>query len=341
MTAARRIRASVLMVLACVVQTAHAGTTLPCVGDCNRNGSVVVNELVLGVNIALGFSAATMCETMDRNGSLTVSCDELVQAVNALLRGCTDPVTPSPTPTLELPTATPPAPTQTPTVTIDVPSATPESTPTATETPVLPTATITNTPALLAMLKQGGLVIHWRHSAATVCQDCLAAGKADNTTIPNWWKSCEATCPATPAECTTAGLATARQLDATGVMEATTVGEFFDEQEIPIGRVLSSEYCRCFGTAELMDFGPAIEQRSEITYAVYDEDNRCANSMALIAEVPSAGTNTAIIGHAGFGNTCPILSELAWSEAAIFKPDGQGGSTLIARVLWDDWRSLP
>lgn len=337
MTVARWIRASVCVALACA-HSAQAGTIRPCIGDCNRDGSVIVNELVTGVNIALGFTAVSMCEKMDRDGSRTVSVDELVQAVNALLRGCLDPVTPSPT--VAAPTSTPELPT--PTVTVDVSTATPAATATATNTPEpTPTATMTNTPSLLAMLQEGGLVIHWRHSAATVCQDCPAAGTADNPLIPNWWKSCEATCPENPLECTTAGLATARQLDAAGVMEATTIGEFFEEQSIPIGRVLSSEYCRCFGTAELMNFGPAIEQRPDITLYVYDEENRCPNSMALIAQVPSPGTNTAIIGHAGFTGICPILGELAWSEAAIFKPDGQGGSTLIARVLWDDWRALP
>lgn len=319
------------MLLACAGHPARAGTTLPCVGDCNRDGNVIVNELVTGVNIALGFTAVKLCGKLDRDGSSSVSVDELVQAVKALLRGCMDPVTPPATPTVTL-TSTPEVPT--PTSTVDVPSATPATTPS-------PTVTITNTPSLLAMLKEGGLIIHWRHSAATVCVDCPAAGKADNPIIPNWWKSCEATCPPNPTECTTAGLATARQLDAAGVMEATTIGEFFDERDIPIGRVLSSEYCRCFGTAELMDLGPAIELRPDITLFVYDEENRCANSMALIAQVPSPGTNTAIIGHAGFTSICPILGELAWSEAAIFKPDGQGGSTFIARVLWDDWRALP
>jgi hypothetical protein len=104
---------------------------------------------------------------------------------------------------------------------------------------------------------------------------------------------------------------------------------------------VSSEFCRNVGTAVLMDFGPMIEERSDITYFVYDEANRCTNSYALIAEVPAAGTNTALIGHAGFTGTCPVLGALAWSEAAIFKPDGIGGQTLVARLLWNEWSALP
>jgi hypothetical protein len=84
-----------------------------------------------------------------------------------------------------------------------------------------------------------------------------------------------------------------------------------------------------------MDFGPTIELSQGITYWVYDEVNRCASSMALIAEVPAAGTNTALIGHAGF--SCAILGSLQWSEAAIFKPNGMGGSDFMERLLWNQW----
>jgi phosphohistidine phosphatase SixA len=185
-------------------------------------------------------------------------------------------------------------------------------------------------PTLVEVLRAGGYVLHWRHSAADVCTDHQELGTAATTMVPDWWTSCDAHCP-TPST----GTATARQLNATGVMEATALGETFDGLGISIGRVISSEYCRNFTTAELMDFGPPIELSQGITYWVYDEVNRCANSMALIAEVPAAGTNTALIGHAGF--SCSILGSLAWSEAAIFKPDGMGGAEFIARLLWNQW----
>jgi hypothetical protein len=69
-----------------VTPTAPAIT---CVGDCDGNGSVVVNEIVLGVNIALLSQPVTACRAFDPNGSNTVSIDELVRAVNNTLRGCT------------------------------------------------------------------------------------------------------------------------------------------------------------------------------------------------------------------------------------------------------------
>jgi hypothetical protein len=123
------------------------------------------------------------------------------------------------------------------------------------------------------------------------------------------------------------------------VVEATSIGSDFDLLGIAVSRVSTSEYCRNVTTAELMDFGPAIEERQDITYYVYDEAGRCGASYALLAETPAPGTNTAVIGHAGF--VCDVLGSLAWGEAAVFRPDGQGGVDFVARVPWNQWLALP
>lgn len=59
-----------------------------CVGDCNGNGAVTINELILGVNISLGRTTVDRCEAVDRNGDGNVSISELITAVNASLEGC-------------------------------------------------------------------------------------------------------------------------------------------------------------------------------------------------------------------------------------------------------------
>lgn len=186
-------------------------------------------------------------------------------------------------------------------------------------------------PTLVQALRAGGYTLHWRHAAADVCSDNLGLGTAATTMTPDWWKSCDANCGTT---------ATARQMNATGVTQATTIGAEFDRLGIPVGRVISSEFCRNFKTAELMDFGPTVELRQDITYFVYDEANRCGNSYAIINdELPTAGTNTAIIGHAGFAVVpdCPVLKALAWGEAAIFKPSASEDAAFVTRVLADGW----
>ncbi len=59
-----------------------------CVGDCNVDGTVAINELISGVNIAIGSQPLSGCPAFDSNNSGTVTIDELVGAVRAALEGC-------------------------------------------------------------------------------------------------------------------------------------------------------------------------------------------------------------------------------------------------------------
>ena len=68
----------------------------PCAGDCNGDHLVTVDELVRGVNGALGSAAS--CPAFDLDNDGTVAISELVAAVNAALNGC--PAQPTPTATL-------------------------------------------------------------------------------------------------------------------------------------------------------------------------------------------------------------------------------------------------
>jgi hypothetical protein len=59
-----------------------------CPGDCNGNGQVIVNELVLAVNIALGERPVDACRPVDCNADGQARVDELVRAVQSALIGC-------------------------------------------------------------------------------------------------------------------------------------------------------------------------------------------------------------------------------------------------------------
>ncbi len=110
---------------------ATSASSQECVGDCNLDRMVAVNELIVGVNIALGSGQLTNCPGFDTNGDEMVSINELIVAVNNALTGC-PPETP--TPGGNTPTATDtagPSPTET-----TQPSPTETSEPTATATPV-------------------------------------------------------------------------------------------------------------------------------------------------------------------------------------------------------------
>ena len=139
--------------------------TVSCVGDCNGDQSVTVDELATMARIFLGtlkFSDAG-CQAGDKNGDSKIEIEELVTAVNNAKCGCpnacaTQTPTTTPTTTLGPPTRTPtrtatpsgtPSATRTaatasPTATTALPGPSPTRTPTLTQT--TPTATSTVTP---------------------------------------------------------------------------------------------------------------------------------------------------------------------------------------------------
>lgn len=80
--------AAVLAALATPAK-AQLPTSIPgCVGDCDASATVTVDEILVGVNIALGQRALALCRAFDRDGSDTLTVDELVSGVDAGLNGC-------------------------------------------------------------------------------------------------------------------------------------------------------------------------------------------------------------------------------------------------------------
>ncbi|MGH7786840.1 MAG: choice-of-anchor Q domain-containing protein [Candidatus Binatia bacterium] len=64
----------------------------PCAGDCDRDGRVAINELILGVGIALGGQVETACPAF-ADGQGVVNIAHLIGAVNNALSGCRAPST--------------------------------------------------------------------------------------------------------------------------------------------------------------------------------------------------------------------------------------------------------
>ena len=103
---------------AALIVDATAAQAAACVGDCDDSGSVTVDEIVTGVNIALDSLSIDQCPRFDCNGSGRVTIDCVIAAVNAALSGCgpepTASVTRSPIPTVTI---------------VDTPASTPTMTP--------------------------------------------------------------------------------------------------------------------------------------------------------------------------------------------------------------------
>lgn len=97
----RRPWLATLLLSGLLLSLVVAQATAQCTGDCDQSLSVTVDEVVTGVNIALGTRDLGSCTSFDADNSQSVTVDEIIQALNFALTGCTAA---SPTP---LRTATP------------------------------------------------------------------------------------------------------------------------------------------------------------------------------------------------------------------------------------------
>jgi hypothetical protein len=61
-----------------------------CVGDCDLGGSVDIDELILGVSMALGSQPFAACPAIDADGDGAITVDEVIRAVSDSLQGCAD-----------------------------------------------------------------------------------------------------------------------------------------------------------------------------------------------------------------------------------------------------------
>lgn len=77
----------VMLALLWLAAPASGATGRTCRGDCDFDGGITVDELVIGVRLVLS-SATSGCESLDRDGDGQVSVDEVVAAVGYALEGC-------------------------------------------------------------------------------------------------------------------------------------------------------------------------------------------------------------------------------------------------------------
>jgi broad specificity phosphatase PhoE len=171
---------------------------------------------------------------------------------------------------------------------------------------------------ILQMLRPGGYVIVFRHGATYPDQADTDPLHADN-------------------------IAKQRQLNDKGRADAKEVGEVFRAAGVPIGKSYSSRFYRAVETARLIG-GREPQATLDVTEGGLvvspNENNRRAQAFrAIVATVPDPGTNTLVVTHKP--NILDVFGrdwfEVKEGEASIFKPDGNGTYTLIARVQIGQW----
>ena len=98
--------AAITLALTPAFSTPASAQPAACIGDCNGDAEVTVDELITLVNVVLENAPIADCEAGDANGDGVVTVDEIVKAVDKALTGCPVPPTVTPT-TSPVATATP------------------------------------------------------------------------------------------------------------------------------------------------------------------------------------------------------------------------------------------
>lgn len=175
---------------------------------------------------------------------------------------------------------------------------------------------------LIEELRAGGYNLYFRHTATDWSRHDQVREAGD-------WTSCD------PSRM--------RQLSQEGQAAARAIGEAIRALRIPVGKVLSSPYCRTVQTARLMDLGPIETTNDVMNLRVADyfggRDVIVAAARARLATPPDAGTNTVIVAHGNVAREAtPVYP--GEGEGVVFEPDGQGGFRYVGRLAPSDWARL-
>ena len=126
-----------------------------------------------------------------------------------------------------------------------------------------------------------------------------------------------------------------RNLTDGGREDSRLIGAVFHARAIPVGRVLSSDYCRCLETAQLA-FG-RVEPWLPLQQALSDKEEqarRAAEIRALASEPPPGG-NLILVSHQ---YTIRVLTgvQIGEGELLILTPKGGGVFDVAGRIQPED-----
>jgi phosphohistidine phosphatase SixA len=178
--------------------------------------------------------------------------------------------------------------------------------------------------ALVEALRGGGYNIYFRHAATDWSHNDRVEEAGD-------WTSCD------PREM--------RQLSESGRATAGRVGDAIRALDIPVGKVLSSEYCRAAETARLMDLGLVETTRDIMNMRAMEHaggrEAVIRRARRVLSGPPSPGTNVVIVGH---GNLMRAATNAYADEggSGIYapRPGSNEGFELVAELSAGDWMRL-
>lgn len=130
-------------------------------------------------------------------------------------------------------------------------------------------------------------------------------------------------------------------LSEAGWAQAKEIGEAFEHYAIPVGNVITSEYCRAWQTADLA-FGSyskteALNFEKAEEYTDIQIETMRVNVEPLVTALPKQGTNTVIVGHDDPFEAITGIYPEPQGVAYILKPNGKDGFDVLGHIDPNAW----
>lgn len=173
---------------------------------------------------------------------------------------------------------------------------------------------------LVKALQGGGHIIYMRHARTDLSQNDKADMKLDN-------------CPSQ------------RNLSEEGREQAKAIGAAFKRLNIPVEEVLSSPFCRCMDTAQLV-FGKFEIKRALYFAAGISDKHRAFQSFDLVKLLSSppqpASSNRVLVSHTANLKEATGIWPKPEGVMHIFKPldAAHGKYEHLGHILPDEWATL-
>jgi len=177
---------------------------------------------------------------------------------------------------------------------------------------------------LVNSLRNGGFTIYFRHAATDWSQ-------SDTVREPGDWRSCDGS--------------RMRQLSEAGRLTAKRIGEAIKALAIPVGEVLSSEYCRAVETAEGLNLGPITSTTDIMNMRAAEfiggREAAIGRFRSIIAIPPRKGTNRVISAHGNLSREATGAYP-AEAGAVIFvaDPRAEHGFRVVDQLEPSEWSRL-
>lgn len=176
---------------------------------------------------------------------------------------------------------------------------------------------------ILELIKSGGYVLYFRHLQTD--------NNTKDTDLSNM-KDCSKQ----------------RVLSAEGRENAEKLGKAFASLKVPVGGVITSQFCRAVESAKLMGLTDATETAdlnndSGEPLVTKDESARRAKALKeLLAKAPPAGKNIVIVAHVpniriAAGDDFGAMKE---GDLAVFAPKGAAGFEPVGSIKYADMLGL-